>query len=220
VGGTDTGNGLESFGETRAALKAGLAGTGAEIAGALLPGFEAIAGAAEEYLGQFSDIVRNAGGDVGAMADGIGGLLGQIATDLAGSAPQMLQAGLGIVQGLIDAILQALPALIPAAVGIITSLVEFLVANLPLIIDAGVQLLLALVNGILPMLPMLIDQPGAADVDPGDRGDYPEDRFGFAEKFAAVDIGGFAADYRAGDGADQGDPGAAAVYPADRAGDF
>lgn len=157
VVGTDTVNRLESFGDMLGGLKAGLAGTGMEIAAALLPGFEQIAGKGEQYLGQLSAAVKGADGDLSAMVAGVGGVLADVAGDLAKSAPQMLMAGLGIIQGIITAIIAALPTLIPAAVEILTSLVGFLVQNLPLLIQAGVDLLLALINGILPMLPMLVE---------------------------------------------------------------
>jgi phage-related protein len=148
---------LDNFGDTLDGLKAGLQGTAMSLAADLLPAFQGLATGAEGYLKQLSTIVKSSDGDMGKLASGLGGLLGKIATDIAAQAPKMLNAGLAIVQGLLDAILTALPVLIPAAVGIITSLVNFLVTNLPLIIEAGIQLVLALVNGILPMLPMLIE---------------------------------------------------------------
>lgn len=147
---------LETFGDTVAGLQAGVKGTGAEIAAAFLPAFSGLAEDAEDYLGDFSDIVKGADGDLGDMADGIGGLVGRIATDLVSQAPQMLTAGLGLIQGLINAILTALPALLPAAIAMINSLVGFLVTNLPMLMTAGITLVMALVNGILPQLPMLL----------------------------------------------------------------
>lgn len=148
---------LESFGDELAALQAGLKGTAGELAAAFLPAFQGLTEAARGYLGEFSEIVRGADGDLVTMATGIGGLIGRMITDIAQQAPQMLQAGLSIMTGIGNAILQALPTLIPAVVQMVSSLVGFIVQALPMLMDAGVQILLALVSGLLPQLPMLIE---------------------------------------------------------------
>lgn len=149
--------GLESFGDQLASLKAGLQGTLGTLASAFLPAFQGLAGTAQEYLGRFSEIVRGADGDLVKMAEGVGDLIGDIANDIAKRAPEFLQAGLSIIQGILDAIIKNLPMLLEAAIEIIRSLVEFIVKNLPLIIDAGVQILLMLVNAIVENLPMLVE---------------------------------------------------------------
>ncbi|RPI90329.1 MAG: hypothetical protein EHM40_18655 [Chloroflexi bacterium] len=138
-------------------LKLGFQGIVAQIGLAFIPGLSGIADQAKGYLGQLVGIVQGSGGDVGKMAEGIGGLLGQIVTDLASQAPQLLQAGLSLIQSLLNAIITALPTLLPAAVQIITSLIQFIVQALPTLIDAGVQILLMLVNVIIQNLPMLIE---------------------------------------------------------------
>ena len=148
---------LDNFGDTLDGLKQGLQGTATTLAADLLPAFQGLANGAEGYLKQLSAAVTGANGDIGKLVSNLGQILGRIAADLAAQAPKMLQAGLGIIQGILTSILAALPALIPAAVAIVTSLVNFLVQNLPLMVDAAVQLMLALVTGLLPMLPLLID---------------------------------------------------------------
>lgn len=148
---------LESFDDTLGALQDGLKGTLGTLATAFLPGFQDIFGQAGGYLQIFKDIVAGSNGDIGQIAQGVGGLIGQIVTDLAAQAPQLLQAGLGLIQSLLNAIISALPTLLPAAVQIITSLVQFIVQALPTLINAGVQILLMLVNVIVQNLPMLID---------------------------------------------------------------
>jgi phage-related protein len=153
----DTVAGLESFGDTLASLKAGLQGTLGELAGAFAPAFQGLANTAQTYLGQFSEIVRGADGDLVKMAKGVGDLIGDIANDIATRAPEFLEAGLNIIQGILNAITENLPKLLEAAIDIIHSLVEFIVKNLPMIIDAGVQILLMLVNAIVDNLPMLVE---------------------------------------------------------------
>ena len=149
--------GLEEFGDSLAGLEAGLKGTLGTMVTAFLPGFKGIVGGLQGYLAQFSSIVSGSDGDIGKMATGMGGLIGQIVTDIASKAPELLQAGLGIVQGIMDAIIQALPVMIPAVINMLSMLVQFIVQNLPILIDAAIQVVLMLVNGLVTQLPMLIE---------------------------------------------------------------
>jgi uncharacterized protein YoxC len=148
--------GLESFGDELASLQAGLKGTLGELAAAFLPAFQNLTGTAREYLGQFGEIVRGADGDLGEMASGIGSLIGQMVTDLAAQAPQLLQAGLNILQGIINAIVTNLPQMATAAIQMLTTLVQFIVSNLPMLIETAVQLIVTLATGIAQALPELI----------------------------------------------------------------
>jgi hypothetical protein len=148
--------GLEAFGDTLAGLKAGLMGTAGTLASAFLPGLSGLAGKAQGYLGKLVDVVQGSDGDLGEMAVGIGALLGDVFTEVGQQAPAMLEAGLGIIQGLITAIIAALPTLTTAAVTMIISLVQFIIAALPMLMQAGIDIVLALINGILPQLPKLV----------------------------------------------------------------
>jgi len=147
---------LEAFGDTLASLEAGLKGTLGTLAAAFLPGFQAVFDQVGGYLKTFTDIVSGADGDFGKIAEGLTGLVSEIATDLAAQAPAMLDAGLAIVQSILDAIISALPQLLTAAVSIVSSLVQFIAQALPTLIGAGVQILLMLVDVIVQNLPILI----------------------------------------------------------------
>lgn len=152
----ETVSSFESFDDTLKSLQMGLKGTLGTLAGAFLPGFQAVFDQLGGYLREFSGVVKSSDGDFGALADGLGGLIAKIIGDIAQQAPQMLQAGLGILQSIINSIVQNLPTLIDAAIGIITMLLDFIIQNLPALISAGLQILLALVNGISQALPTLI----------------------------------------------------------------
>lgn len=147
---------LANFQDMLDGMKAGLTGTLTTLAAAFLPGFQQIFGQAQGYVKEFAAIVSGADGDLGQIAQGLGGLIGKIIGDVAKQAPEMLNAGLGILQSIIDAIVVNLPVMIPAAIGIITNLLDFIVQNLPTLIDAGLQILIALVEGIAQALPTLI----------------------------------------------------------------
>jgi phage-related protein len=152
----DTVASFEAFDDTLASLQAGLKGTLGTLAGAFLPGFQAVFDQVGGYLQEFSSIVAGANGDIGQIAQGLGGLVTRIAQDIAAQAPQLLQTGVTILQSIVTAIITALPSLIPAAVNIILTLMQFIIENLPILIDAGLQAIIALANGLATALPQLI----------------------------------------------------------------
>lgn len=147
---------LADFQDMLDGMKMGLQGTLATLATAFLPGFQQIFGQAQGYVKEFAAIVSGSDGNLGQIAQGLGGLIGKIISDVAAQAPQMLEAGLGILQSIIDAIITNLPTMIPAAIGIITSLLDFIIQNLPTLIEAALQIIIALANGISQALPTLI----------------------------------------------------------------
>lgn len=149
--------GLEAFDDTLASLQAGLKGTLGTLAGAFLPGFQAVFDQLGGYLKEFADVVKNSDGDFGKMAEGLTGIITKMVADIGAQAPAFLQAGLTIIQSILTAILSALPGLLTAGINIVTSLIDFLVQNLPMLVDAAVQIITALVQGILPQLPRLVD---------------------------------------------------------------
>lgn len=149
--------GLEAFGDTMAALQDGLKGVLGTLAADFLPVFQTVFDQVGGYLKIFSDIVKNSNGDFGKMAEGLTGLITQIAQDLAKQAPQFLQAGLNIVMSILDAIIASLPELLNAGTQIITALINFLVQALPQLLQMGVQILLTLINAIVENLPMIVE---------------------------------------------------------------
>lgn len=138
-------------------LQMGFQGIVSQIGIAFLPGLAGIADQAKGYLQDIAQVVSGADGDIGKMASGLGDVLGRIVTDMASQAPQIAQAGIDLVQSILDAILQALPSLIEGGLGIINALIDFVVQNAPLLVNAAVQIITALVQGLLPQLPRLVE---------------------------------------------------------------
>lgn len=154
--------GLADFNDQVDSLKSGIKGVAGEIAAALLPGFQNIATGLKGYLSLLKNVVVGSDGDISKMASGIGGLLGKIFNDLAAGMPEMMNAGMAVIQGLLDAIMTAIPVLIPAAITVLMNLVNFILQNLPMLVDAAFQIILMLANGITTAIPKLI--PALVDV--------------------------------------------------------
>ncbi len=148
---------FDDFGDKLSALQDGLKGTVGTLVVSFLPTFQGVLDQAGGYLETFNNIVTGADGDFGKLAEGLTGLVQQIATDIAAQAPQMLQAGLSIVKSILDAIIAALPSMLTAGIEIIKTLITFITEALPTLIDAGIEIILTLVDAIIQNLPMLID---------------------------------------------------------------
>jgi phage-related protein len=148
---------LDKFGDTVDGMKAGLMGTLGTLAGAFLPGFQGIFDQLGGYLQLFSGVVRGSNGDLGRIADGLTGLVGKIAGDIAAQAPALLQAGMNILMSILNGILANLPVILTAVISIIKSLVGFIIQAAPVLLTAGLQLLMTLIQALIENLPMLIE---------------------------------------------------------------
>lgn len=69
----------------------------------------------------------------------------------------LIDAGISIVTGLADSIIEALPVLIERLPEILENLVTAIVENAPKLLEAGVSLMMALVEGLIEAVPMLIE---------------------------------------------------------------
>jgi len=147
---------FEEFDDSLSSMKMGLQGTLGTLAGAFLPGFQEVLGQAGGYLKDFRGIVDGSGGDIGKIAQGVGGLISTIIADVAAQAPQLMQTGVTILTSIIDAIVANLPAMITAGVDMLLTLVDGLVSALPAIVEAALLAIVALANGLTQALPTLI----------------------------------------------------------------
>lgn len=95
-------------------------------------------------------------GGLTAAVGAVGNALAEMVTYVAGLAPQMIDAGVGLLTSLISGIQQNLPALASGAVEIVTSLVNGITTMLPQLATTAVQLVTTLANGIAAALPDLI----------------------------------------------------------------
>ena len=102
-------------------------------------------------MGGLTTLFSGQGGGIEQVNEGIKSFIDTLSANI----PGVLEAGVGIVTGLITAITGNLPMLADAAVTVIMSLADGLITNLPSIIEAGVQMILTLASGIAEALPEL-----------------------------------------------------------------
>ena len=81
-----------------------------------------------------------------------------MAETLINNVDMIIDAGIKLLEGLVDGLLEALPRLVAAVPTIINNLFDALMNNLPKLLDAGVRLLLELTNGLIQAIPDLLAQ--------------------------------------------------------------
>jgi phage-related protein len=122
------------------------------------PLFDMIGGTIERVVGyfdQFFKIISGSDGDMGKLGEGLGKLVAQIFTDVLAGRGKMIDAALGLIEGLADGIVSAIPVLLPIAASIIEKLLSFVTTALPGLLSTGAQILMTLVTGLVQNLPKI-----------------------------------------------------------------
>ena len=123
----------------------------------LLPVLTDLATEGNALLGEFTNGILDANGDISKMSEVIGELLPKVLDMFMDFLPELMEIAGEIVGSLATAIVENLPTIIDTASQIIFTLLTGLIEALPQIAEGALQLVLALVNGILANLPMLLN---------------------------------------------------------------
>ena len=113
-----------------------------------------IAGDGKDNLGLLGNVIPA----IQRISEGIMKAIPEILNGIVQMLPKLLEAGVNIINGLIQGIQQNLPAIMSATVQIIQTLLTALIQNLPIIYKMGIEMMMNLVKGIAEMLPTLIPQ--------------------------------------------------------------
>lgn len=176
-----SGDTLEAFGEfddQLQRLKVGTTAAKNALGTVLLPVLTSLATDGVALLGEFTNGILDANGDVEQMGVVIETIIpqvldmfneympliielaGTIIESLAGgimdNLPAILEAALNIIMTIAQGIVDNLPNLAPIITTLVVSLANFIVDNLPTIIGAALDIIIALANGISAALPELI----------------------------------------------------------------
>ena len=123
----------------------------------LLPMLTQVAGEGVSLLGEFTNGVLAAEGDMGKIADVIGEILPKALNTIMQYIPDILNIAVEVVSSFASAIASNLPMLVETASSIIFTVLQTMISALPEISKSGVQLLTTLVDGIIANLPLLIE---------------------------------------------------------------
>lgn len=109
-----------------------------------------------EVIRNFTNNLREAGGDWGKIGEAIGQALSEIIMMVGNYLPQIVDMGMQIIQTLGSALMDNLDVLTEAATSIIMTLLNGVVSALPALVEAAAQIVVTLATGIGQSLPTLI----------------------------------------------------------------
>ncbi len=152
----DTLNAFGAFDDQLQKLKVGSEGAKNALGTLLLPALTTLAGDGVDLLGEFTNGINNANGDIEKMVDVVANTLNGVVSKIIEYLPKLIDTGMQIISTLGQGLLDNLPMIIDSAVQIITTLTMGLLEALPKIVDGALQVIIALASGITQFLPELI----------------------------------------------------------------
>lgn len=154
-------NGLGNVDDAFDKLEAGVSAAKNALGLTLMPVLQELGDSGSGLLGEFTNALLDANGNLGQAAPAIGSVVGKAVEFILGEAPKLLQVGTSMVSSILAGIAKQGPSLITSAVPVIVGFATGILGQLPALLDAGIKMLVALVQGIADALPTLI--PAAVD---------------------------------------------------------
>lgn len=169
---------FHAFDDVTHQLESGMQAAQNALGTILLPILTEMGTSGVDLLGQFTQGILAANGDVtqmGAVFDSIvpqltslistylptlieiaTTIISTLANALVSNLPMLLASAGEILLGICTGIVQALPQLAPIAADLILNLVNFIVDNLPLVVSSALDIIVAVCNGLAQAMPQLI----------------------------------------------------------------
>lgn len=110
----------------------------------------------QQVLTNVTPVIENIGNGIETLGPQLGTMMESLVGALSAAIPDVLNAGIGIVGGLVTGITTALPGLIAALIPGVVGLVQTLAVLAPQLIAAGAQAVVALAKGLSDAAPTLI----------------------------------------------------------------
>lgn len=123
----------------------------------LLPVLTDLAGEGVDLLGEFTNGILEANGDISKMGEVIGKILPKAINAIMQYVPVILDLIGQLIKSVGKAIVDNLPLIVESAVQVVLSILEGLISALPKIAEGALLLVMSLVNGILDNLPRIIE---------------------------------------------------------------
>lgn len=123
----------------------------------LLPVLTDLAGDGVDLLGQFTNGILDANGDISKMGEVIDEILPQVLDRIMTYLPEILDLAISIITAIADSLIANIDVIIDAATDIVFSMFDGIMSNLPKIIDAAVNLIITLAQGLIDNLPTIVE---------------------------------------------------------------
>ena len=137
-------------------LKNGATAAKNAIGTILLPSLTKLGKDGSDLLGQFTNKLLSADGDISKLPEIIAELVPELVNAIDQNLPTIIEGAMKIVFALIDSITQNIPALLDRLVPVLIELIQNLVSRLPDILHAIVQMVVTLVEAIANAMPDII----------------------------------------------------------------
>jgi predicted nucleic acid-binding Zn-ribbon protein len=146
-----------AFDDTIQRLKQGSDAAKRNLGTVLMPTLNNLGTTGVELLAKFNKALSESGGDLSAVANILGEVVGDVADVILKELPTIINMVMSLVGAIGNALLENLPMIANTASQLIMTLLDAMVVALPLITQGAVQLLLTLTQGILDNLPALVE---------------------------------------------------------------
>ena len=123
----------------------------------LLPVLTELAGDGVNLLGEFTNGILDANGDISKMGEVIDTVLPQVLDSIMAYLPEILDLAISIITAIADSLIANIDVIIDAATDIVFALFDGIMENLPKIIDAAVNLIVTLAQGLIDNLPTIVE---------------------------------------------------------------
>ena len=122
----------------------------------LLPVLTDLAGEGVDLLGEFTNGILDANGDMEKMGEVIDTVLPQVLDAIMEYLPEILDLAISIITAIANSLIENIDVIIDAATDIVFALFDGIMNNLPKIIDAAVELIITLAKGLIDNLPTIV----------------------------------------------------------------
>lgn len=122
----------------------------------LLPVLTNLAGEGVDLLGEFTNGILDANGDMEKMGEVIDTVLPQVLDAIMEYLPEILDLAISIITAIANSLIENIDVIIDAATDIVFALFDGIMNNLPKIIDAAVELIITLAAGLIDNLPTIV----------------------------------------------------------------
>lgn len=123
----------------------------------LLPTLTSLAEDGVDLIGEFTNGILAADGDISKIVAIIGEMLPNVIDEITEYIPELLRIIGAVVSSLGKAISNNLPTIIQSAGKIVSTLLKGILKALPQLTQGALQLIMALANGIMENLPLLLE---------------------------------------------------------------
>ena len=150
---SDTLNAYGALDDQLQYLNSGITAAKNALGTIMMPMLTELASDGVTLLGEFTNGVKNANGDISKMTDAIKDVFPKIVDVIMKYVPMVVELGSTLITSLADALASNLDTIVDSAILIIKTLFDALIKTLPTILNAAMKLGAALINGLLKSLP-------------------------------------------------------------------